>query len=270
MFRNQYDNDVTTWSPQGRLHQVEYAMEAVKQGSCTVGLKSKDTVVLLGLKRSANELSTHQRKLLKIDDHIAIAIAGLTSDARVLSKYLRTECLHSKFSFDTPLPVSHLMSTLGDKAQLTTQRYGRRPYGVGILAAGLDNNEPKLYQFCPSSNFFDCKAMAIGARSQSARTYLERTLATYDTASRDELIKHGCRALRDSLANNSELTTLNTSVVVIDAKNGVQMLSEEEIKDFLAEIEDKKETTITTTTETENSMSTDEPEATQDNNTQES
>lgn len=51
MFRNQYDTDVTTWSPAGRLHQVEYAIEAVKQGSAAVGIKSKTHVVLASLKR---------------------------------------------------------------------------------------------------------------------------------------------------------------------------------------------------------------------------
>lgn len=254
MFRNQYDNDVTTWSPQGRLHQVEYAMEAVKQGSCTVGIKSKDSVVLLCLKRSANELSTHQRKLLKIDDHICVAIAGLTSDARVLSKFMRTECLHSKFSFDTPLPVSRLVSTLGDKAQVTTQRYGRRPYGVGMLIAGVDASGPRLFQFCPSSNFFDCKAMSIGARSQSARTYLERNLEGFADAPVEELIKHGCKALRDSLTNNAELTIHNTSCVVISKAKGCVFLSDTEIQEYLTAIDDGTGRK-TTTTSTEESLS---------------
>ena len=58
MLKTQYDTDITTWSPQGRLYQVEYAMEAVKQGSATVGVKSKTHVVLAALKRSpTSELS---------------------------------------------------------------------------------------------------------------------------------------------------------------------------------------------------------------------
>lgn len=76
MFRNQYDTDVTTWSPQGRLHQVDYAMEAVKQGSACVGLKSDTHVVLAALKRAPSELSSYQRKAFKIDDHMGIAISG--------------------------------------------------------------------------------------------------------------------------------------------------------------------------------------------------
>lgn len=48
MFRNQYDTDVTVWSPQGRLHQVEYAIEAVNQGTVCLGLRSKTHVVLAG------------------------------------------------------------------------------------------------------------------------------------------------------------------------------------------------------------------------------
>ncbi|CAB1331658.1 unnamed protein product [Coregonus sp. 'balchen'] len=160
MFRNQYDNDVTVWSPQGRIHQIEYAMEAVKQGSATVGLKSRTHAVLVALK------------------HVGISIAGLTADARLLCNFMRQECLDSRFVFDRPLPVSRLVTLIG-KTQIPTQRYGRRPYGVGLLIAGYDDMGPHIFQTCPSANYFDCKAMSIGARSQSARTYLERHMNTF-------------------------------------------------------------------------------------------
>ena len=85
MYRNQYDTDVTTFSPSGRLRQVEYAMEAVNQGSCCVGLTSDSHAVLAVLKRSPDELASYQERFFKIDDHMAIAISGLTADARYLS-----------------------------------------------------------------------------------------------------------------------------------------------------------------------------------------
>ncbi|PWA24559.1 hypothetical protein CCH79_00011807 [Gambusia affinis] len=138
MFRNQYDNDVTVWSPQGRIHQIEYAMEAVKQGSATVGLKSRTHAVLVALKRAQSELAAHQKKILHVDSHIGISIAGLTADARLLCNFMRQECLDSRFVFDRPLPISRLVSLIGSKTQIPTQRYGRRPYGVGLLIAGYD------------------------------------------------------------------------------------------------------------------------------------
>ncbi|XP_010789590.1 proteasome subunit alpha type-1 [Notothenia coriiceps] len=178
-FRNQYDNDVTVWSPQGRIHQIEYAMEAVKQGSATVGLKSKTHAVLVALKRAQSELAAHQKKILHVDNHIGISIAGLTADARLLCNFMRQECLDSRFVFDRPLPASRLVSLIGSKTQIPTQRYGRRPYGVGLLVAGYDDMGPHIFQTCPSANYFDCKAMSIGARSQSARTYLERCMEKF-------------------------------------------------------------------------------------------
>lgn len=86
MFRNQYDTDVTVWSPQGRLHQVEYATEAVNQGTVCLGLRNHSYVVLAALKRSPNDLASHQRKISKIDDHLGIAMSGLTADGRSLVK----------------------------------------------------------------------------------------------------------------------------------------------------------------------------------------
>eukprot|EP00957_Ditylum_brightwellii_P018550 1394570-Ditylum_brightwellii.AAC.1 len=138
MFRNQYDTDVTVWSPEGRLLQVrilmyrgstcdeqlceglqrdlfdvkrldlpkrvEYAMESVKQGSACLGLRSSTHSVLGALKRSVSEHASHQKKLLEIDDHMGIGIAGLTADARTIAKWMRNECLNHKYVYGTPMP----------------------------------------------------------------------------------------------------------------------------------------------------------------------
>ena len=71
MFRNQYDTDCITWSPAGRIHQIEYAMEAVKQGSACIGLRSNSYALVATLKRSSSELSSYQKKIFKIDDNRA-------------------------------------------------------------------------------------------------------------------------------------------------------------------------------------------------------
>ena len=84
-------------------------MEAVKQGSATVGLKSNTHAVLVALKRASSELSSHQKKILPIDDHVGVSIAGLTADARTISRWMRTECLNSRYAHDTPLPISRLL-----------------------------------------------------------------------------------------------------------------------------------------------------------------
>lgn len=118
MFRNQYDSDVTVWSPQGRIHQVEYAMEAVKLGSATVALKNETHSLLVALKRATSELSYHQKKIIPIDKHIGISISGLTADARILSKFMRTECMNYKYQYAEPMPVSRLITALANKMQV--------------------------------------------------------------------------------------------------------------------------------------------------------
>lgn len=240
MFRNQYDSDVTVWSPQGRLHQVEYAMEAVKLGSATVGLKNRDYAVLVALKRASSELASYQKKIIPIDEHLGISIAGITADARILSRYLRTECLNYKYSYDTNYPVSRLIMNLGNKMQITTQRYDRRPYGVGLLVAGYDDQGPHIYQVVPSANYFNCKAMSIGSRSQSARTYLERHLSEFGECSKDELICHGIQAIRGSLPNEDLLTKeelsplLNISIAIVGKNQPFKILNDEENMHYLS------------------------------------
>jgi 20S proteasome subunit alpha 6 len=215
MFRNTYDGDNTTFSPQGRLHQVEYAQEAVKQGSAAVGLQSKTHAILLTLKRSTGELATYQKKMIRIDDHVGVAIAGLTSDARVLSNFMRQQAMQSRMLYARPIPIGRIVQSIADRAQSNTQIYGKRPYGVGFLVIGKDETGPHLYEFSPAGMAYEYHAHAIGARSQSARTYLEQHHGEFADASLEELIQHGLNALRDTLQQDKTLTSLNTSIAII-------------------------------------------------------
>ncbi|KAI7902620.1 nucleophile aminohydrolase [Cokeromyces recurvatus] len=233
MFRNQYDNDVSTWSPQGRIHQVEYAVEAVKQGSAAIGLRSNKYAILLALKRSSGELASYQKKLIKIDDHMGIGIAGLTSDARVLSNFMRSEAMKSKMLYDRPLPTQRIVNAIADKAQVNTQQYGRRPYGVGLLVIGYDETGPHLFECSPSGTSFEYYAMSIGARSQSAKTYLEKYREEFTDASLDELVRHGLQALRDTLQQDKDLNIHNTSLGIVGEDHPFEIIEGEALQKYL-------------------------------------
>lgn len=237
MFRTMYDTDVTVWSPEGRLLQVEYAMEAVKQGSACLGIVGKDHVVLAGLKRSANELAGYQKKLLKIDDHVCVAIAGLNADARTLAKYMRTECLNHKYVYGAPIQANRLIVDVADKHQRCTQTYVRRPYGVGMLVGSVDATGAHLFETCPSGNYNEYLAMAIGTRAQSAKTYLEKHLAEFPTCDVEELVKHALKALSGCVQSDKTLDSKCASVAVVSRDAALRVLEDDTVQPYLDSIE---------------------------------
>ncbi|KAK7376789.1 hypothetical protein VNO80_02206 [Phaseolus coccineus] len=240
MFRNQYDTDVTTWSPAGRLFQVEYAMEAVKQGSAAIGLRSKTHVVLACVNKANSELSSHQKKIFKVDNHIGVAIAGLTADGRVLSRYMRSECINYNYTYESPLPVGRLVVQLADKAQVCTQRSWKRPYGVGLLVAGLDESGAHLYYNCPSGNYFEYQAFAIGSRSQAAKTYLERRFDNFMGSTREDLIKDALIATRESL-QGEKLRSSVCTIAVVGVGEPFHILDQETVQQLIDNFEIVKE-----------------------------
>lgn len=183
-----------------------------------------------------------------MDEHVGLAIAGLTSDARVLSNFMKQQCLGQRLTYDRALPLESLISLIRDKAQVHTQHYGKRPYGVGLLVAGVDDSGPHLYEFQPSGLTQEMLACAIGARSQMARTYLEKNLDKFADCGREELIRHGLRALKETLVQDRELTVDNTSVGVVGPKEPGQRPLEAfkvhdgaEVKDWINNIGDDAE-----------------------------
>ena len=153
--------------------------------------------------------------MIEIDSHLGIAIAGLASDARVLSNFMKQQSLSSRLTYGRAISLEKILSQIGERAQTNTQIYGKRPYGVGLLVAGVDDSGAHLYEFQPSGLTQEMIACAIGARSQMARTYLEKNLDQFADSSREELIAHGLKALKETLSQNKELTTENTTVGVV-------------------------------------------------------
>lgn len=241
MFNNQYDTDCITWSPQGRIFQIEYAMEAVKQGTPVVAMRSKTHAVICAFKRAKSDLAGHQKKIFKLDDHMCIGISGITSDARVLCEYMRNECLNHSYAFGAPMPLGRLVAQVGDKSQVKTQNSSKRPYGVGLLVAGYDENGPHIFETCPSGNYWEYRAQAIGGRSQAAKTYLERHFETFDDVDLQALVQHALEAMNATTASDTSLTTKNTSVAVVGKDQKFKEMPEEEVQQFIDKLQKKRE-----------------------------
>lgn len=148
---------------------------------------------------------------------------------------MRNECINHRFVFDAPMPLGRLVRQIADKAQVCTHRSHKRPYGVGLLVAGIDSKGPHLYQTCPSGNFYDYKAMAMGARSQAAKTYLEKTFASFAGASVDELILHGLRALEAS-AQEQGIDKKNCTIAIVGKDTPFTLIEDDALEPFLAQI----------------------------------
>ena len=161
----------------------------------------------------------------------------------MLSNFMRQQSLSSRLTYDRPILLSEITSRIGDRAQSSTQNYGRRPYGVGLLIAGVDALGCHLFEFSPSGITQEMSASAIGARSQMARTYLERHLDDFESCNGEELVKHALRALKESLSQDKELTVDNTSVGVSGLKEDFKLYENQEIASWLeATFENKTET----------------------------
>ena len=160
-----YDGRTTTFSPEGRLYQVEYAMEAISHAGTALGILASDGIVLACEKKITSKLLEPQKKSEKmymIDEHVACAVAGITADANILINQARLHAQRYRFSFQEPQPVEQLVQSLCDEKQAYTQYGGLRPFGVSMLYAGWDKTYGfQLYQSDPSGNYNGWKAKDV-------------------------------------------------------------------------------------------------------------
>jgi proteasome alpha subunit len=190
-----YDRAITVFSPDGRLFQVEYAREAVKRGTTTVGLKFNKGVVLIIDKRITSNLIEPMsiEKIFKIDDWIGCATSGLVADARVLVDRARVEAQINKITYGESTTVENLVKKICDFKQNYTQYGGVRPFGTAMLVAGVDGKGEHLFETDPSGALMEYKAGSIGAGRNTVMELFEEEYK--DDISLDKSINLGLRAL---------------------------------------------------------------------------
>ena len=171
-----YDRGSTIFSPDGRLFQVEYAIEAVKRGTTAIGIKTAEGCCLAVQKRLHTSLVEKDmvKKIFAIDDHIAAAIAGLTADAHVLVNQARVQAQIHRLTYSEAITVEVLTRRLANLKQMYTQHAGVRPFGVSLLIAGYDEVlGPQLYMTEPSGSYWGYRATAIGSSAPTIIEFLE-------------------------------------------------------------------------------------------------
>jgi len=173
-----YDARTTTFSPEGRLYQVEYAMEAINSAGSTIGVLAADGVVLAGEKKTTSKLldqGKQHEKIFQINGQLMAAVAGLTSDANVLLSKLRVSAHQHVFTYGESVPVEQLVTAICDVKQGYTQFGGLRPFGVSFLVAGYDDAHGfQLYDTNPSGNYNSWKAYAIGLNNNTAQQIMRQ------------------------------------------------------------------------------------------------
>lgn len=234
-----YDRALTVFSPDGHLFQVEYALEAVRKGTCAVGVRGKDCVVLGVEKKTALQLQDARtvRKLAMLDAHVCLAFAGLTADARILIDKARIECQSHRLTVEDPVTIEYITRHIAGIQQKYTQSGGVRPFGISCLIIGFDAHTsiPRLYMTEPSGIFSAWKANAIGRSSKTVREFLEKNWKA--DAERADTIKLAVRSLLEVVQTGAK----NIDLAVMDGHGKVSNLTTAEIEEVIKVIEKEKE-----------------------------
>lgn len=252
-----YDRAITVFSPDGHLFQVEYAMEAVRRGSTSIGVCGSDCVVLAVERRALAKLQDPRtiRKIVFVDDSSVLAFAGLTADARVLINKTRLEAQSYRLTCEDAPSVEYLARYIARTQQKYTQRGGVRPFGIATLLAGFNDpddgsgkRKPVLYQTDPAGTHSSWKAQVIGGRhAKSLRDYLEKNYE--DQMSETKAVKlcvHVLMEIVDDGAKNMEICVIrNSGIRYVMDESELDLI----VKEIESEIEESKKDNPSDSTE---------------------
>lgn len=244
LMSNRYDSRTTIFSPEGRLYQVEYAMEAISHAGTALGILAKDGIVLAAEKKVSSKLleqETSAEKMYVLSKNIICVVAGIDSDASTLVETARKMALQHFATYDEEIPVEVLVKRICNVMQGYTQFGGLRPYGVSFIFAGWDSSQGfQLYQSNPSGNYTGWLATSVGANTTSAQTLLKQEYKP------DSTLEEACdqaMLIMSKTMDSSALTSTKLEFATIKASSDGAEYNVYKPKDIEPLIEKVKSTT---------------------------
>lgn len=237
--RSEYDRGVNTFSPEGRLFQVEYAIEAIKLGSTAIGIQTSEGVVLAVEKRVTSPLiePSSIEKIMEVDNHIGCAMSGLIADSRTMIDRARVEAQNHWFTYNEKMSVESVTQAVSNLAL----QFGdddadpgamSRPFGVALLFAGIDKRGPQLFHMDPSGTFIRYDAKAIGSGSEGAQQALQEVY--HKAMTLKEACKHALTILKQVM--EEKLNSTNVEMAMVTPEKMFKMFTKEELEDVIKEI----------------------------------
>ncbi|RMZ98806.1 proteasome subunit alpha type-4 [Brachionus plicatilis] len=240
-----YDTRTTIFSPEGRLYQVEYALEAISHAGTSLGILANDGILLAAEKRNTNKLLdelNYSEKIYKLNEDICCSVSGITSDANVLINELRLIAQRYQLNYQEPVPCENLVSSLCNIKQAYTQFGGKRPFGVSILYMGWDKQFGyQLYQSDPSGNYGGWKATCIGNNNQTAISILKQEYKIGETKLTDAL-KLAIKIMSKTL-DTTKLSSEKIEIATLTREHGktrIKILGEKEVSELIKHYEEEQ------------------------------
>jgi len=222
-----YDEDITIFSPDGRLFQVEYARETVKKGATTIGLKFNKGIIFITYKEKYSKLveSSSITKIEKINDFIFCTYIGLSADARHLIDYSQEIDAINRIWYDEQIAVKYLVEEICRYKHLFTTYYGLRPFGLVLLIAGIDLRGLHLFGTDPSGAFLEYKAICEGDGNETITKYFEKHYK--EKLTKEKAIKFAIDSIKKSI--KKKIDARNLEIGIIEKDKAYYKLSEKEI-----------------------------------------
>lgn len=216
-----YDRLLTIFSPNGSLYQIEYAKTAVLNSTgyggptCAVGVRGKDSVVLVCQKKLSNKLidPSSVTRLFNLTPKLGAVVVGMIADGRSVISQMRQEVAEFEYKNGYPIPASMIAKRMADLAQVNTQHAGRRTMATDIMLVSIDEGIPQLFKIDPAGTFFSYKATAAGAGQQQAGPVLEKALEKNDSLSFKDAVLTAIMALQESVSSDFKSSELEVGVI---------------------------------------------------------
>jgi len=229
-----YDRAITVFSPDGRLFQVEYAMELVNRGATILGICCAEGVVLASEENiEPLEEAGYSWKIFRVDEHIGAAIVGLSSDARILIDQARIYAQSNKLTYDEPIDTEVVTKRICDIQQMYTQHAGVRPFGVSIIFGGVDKTGARVFGTHPSGTYRGYKATALGAGRETVLAILKDEYKEDMTIEQNKKLSIKC--LIKALETRQLPARIKVAVIPTATKK-LEMLTDEAIDDIIKQL----------------------------------
>ncbi|XP_015907646.1 proteasome subunit alpha type-2 [Parasteatoda tepidariorum] len=233
MASERYSFSLTTFSPSGKLVQIEYALAAVAAGAPSVGIKASNGVVLATEKNYKSVLYEEHsiHKVEMVTNHIGMIYSGMGPDYRLLVRRARKLAQQYYLRYGEPIPTSQLVQRVAYIMQEYTQSGGVRPFGVSLLICGWDSDRPYLFQCDPSGAYFAWKATAMGKNHVNGKAFLEKRYN--EELELEDAIHTAILTLKEGF--EGQMTADNIEIGICN-KSGFKRLAPSEVKDYLTQL----------------------------------